>query len=80
MKNMIKFFIHSEMKISFLVISCDLREDAGVVDEFTRNGAGIGYSCEAIIALAVSDDLILNKADKFVLIHIERIIYPFSIL
>lgn len=30
---MIKFFIRSEMQISSLTISCDLREDAGVMDE-----------------------------------------------
>lgn len=68
------------MQISFLTISCDLHDDAGAMDGSTRNGAGIDYSCEAIVALAVSDDLILNKADKFVLIHIERIVYLFCIL
>lgn len=66
MKNMIKLFVRSEMQISFLTISCDLREDAGAVDGSTRNGAGIDYSCEAIVALAVSDDLILSKAGKFI--------------
>lgn len=33
----------------------------------------------AIVAGCVSDDLIFSKADKFVLIHIERIIYLFCI-